>query len=162
MGIKNVGAAGNYKPAGRRNSRSMHGERGLNPSRAFFRVCKRQERSGRRAKTRRAGLAYACVCVAIDHKGILTKDLPRGRRRFQQGPSSRWRRKASAFSNCHGYEFQPYKDGALLDLDLFESGDERVPSRCKMMCFLELLFPGAESAKKKLLEFFSAGGVDVM
>ncbi len=150
MGIKNVELAGTYNlPA--EKFKSMLEERGLVAISGHFPYGRYKTDPDGVAKDAKAlGLKYA-GCAWIDHKGDFDEATCRDAAAvFNKAGEALAKEGIKFFYHCHGYEFQPYKDGTLFDLLMTESKADKVAFQ---MDVFWVVFPGQNPAK--LLEKYA-------
>jgi len=144
MGIKNVELAGTYNlPAEKFNT--MLAERGLTAISGHFSYGKYKSDPASVAKEAKAlGLKFA-GCAWIDHKGDFDEATCREAAAvFNKAGEILAKEGIRLFYHCHGYEFQPYKDGTLFDLLMAETKKEYVAFQ---MDVFWVVFPGQSPAK---------------
>lgn len=144
LGIKNVELAGTYNlPA--EKFKSMLEERGLVAISGHFPFSRyKSDPDGVAKEAKALGLKYA-GCAWIDHKGDFDEATCRETAAvFNKAGEALAKEGIRFFYHCHGYEFQPYKDGTLFDLLMSETDPKKVAFQ---MDVFWVVFPGQSPAK---------------
>jgi sugar phosphate isomerase/epimerase len=144
FGIKYAELAGTYNltPA---QMKAQLDERGIKAVSAHFPYKKFKEDPESVATEAKAlGLEYA-GCAWADHKGDLDEKQAREIVAvFNQAGAVMAKHGLKFFYHCHGFEFQPYGNGTLMDLIITETNPKLVSFE---MDILWVVFPGHDPAK---------------
>ncbi|MDB6032122.1 MAG: Xylose isomerase domain protein barrel [Verrucomicrobiales bacterium] len=144
FGIKYVETAGTYNLAPGQFKQMLEA-RGLQPVSGHFPYERyRDDIAGVVKDAKGLGLKYA-GCAWIAHNGDFTeKDARDAAAVFNKAGEALSKSGIKFFYHTHGYEFQPYKDGTLLDLLMAETKPELV--RYEMDVFW-IVHPGQDPVK---------------
>ena len=150
LGFKFVELAGTYNLPPEK-FKAMLEERGLKAISGHFPFARyKSDPEGVAKEAKALGLQYA-GCAWIDHKGDFDEKTCREAAAvFNKAGEVLAKEGIRLFYHCHGYEFQPYQGGTLLDLLMSETKKENVAYQ---MDVFWIVFPGQSPAA--LLEKYS-------
>ncbi|MDZ4288677.1 MAG: sugar phosphate isomerase/epimerase [Prosthecobacter sp.] len=150
MGIEEVELAGTYDlpPA---QFRAELDKRGLKPVSGHFPYGRlKNDLAAVVTEAKALGLHYA-GCAWIDHKDSFDEAECRdAAATFNHAGEALAKEGITFFYHCHGYEFEPHKDGTLFDLLMQETSPQQVSFE---MDVLWVVFPGQDPVK--LLEKYN-------
>ena len=144
LGIHNVELAGTYNLAPDKFHDLLIAA-GLNPLSAHFAYERyRDDPEGVARDAKALGLRYSGLAW-IPHKGAFDEKTCREAAAvFNKAGEALAKEGIRFFYHCHGYEFQPYKDGTLFDLLMSETDPKKVAFQ---MDVFWVVFPGQSPAK---------------
>ncbi len=151
FGIKYVELAGTYKVPPEEFKAQLDA-RGLVPVSGHFDYARFRDNPDAVASEAKAlGLEYA-GCAWVPHQGDFNEKLCREVIEvFNRAGEALSKQGIKFFYHVHGYEFQPYKDGTLLDLLISETNPKYVNYQ---MDIFWIVFPGQDPVK--LLEKYGS------
>lgn len=144
MGIKYVELAGTYKvaPEAFKTQLDAHGFKAVSGHFGYERF--RDDVEGVAQEAKALGLKYV-GCAWVPHKGPFDEKSCRETIAvFNHAGEALAKHGMKFFYHVHGYEFQPYKDGTLLDLLMTETNPKFVHYE---MDIFWIVFPGQDPVK---------------